>query len=99
MVTKGTTKVTCRLCGTSAVLKNEDMEVMREHRCTNPECNARMNDHQFTNMKAAYFLGMAAKFAEHFGKAYQDFSFEIDISLKYTPDWAVSAENGSRQGG
>ena len=95
MVLMGTTKVTCRLCGTSAVLKNEDLEVMREHRCTNPECNARMTDHQFTNMKAAYFLGLAAKYAEHFGKGYQGFSFEIDLSMKYVPDWAISEQDGS----
>lgn len=99
MVLMGTTKVTCRLCGTSAVLKNEDLEVMREHRCTNPECNARMTDQQFTTMKAAYFLTLAGRYALAFGNGYNSFLYEIDINPEYTPDWAVSAENGNQQGG
>lgn len=94
MVTFGTTKITCRMCGTSATIKNEDLEVMREHRCTNPDCNTRMADQEFTNMKAAYLLRLSVAYRNAFGSCKNWFDYDIDLSMKYVPDWAISAENG-----
>lgn len=95
MVTMGTTKIICGLCGATAQVKNEDLEVMREHRCNNPSCNARMTDQQMADMKAEYFLGLAVKYAEAFGSGFELFDYEIDIKPEYKPDWAISAEDGS----
>lgn len=99
MVTMGITKITCQLCGAAEEVKNEDLEVLREYRCKNPDCKCRMTDHQFANMKAGYYLGLAIKHTEAFGNATKYFKYEIDINPEYTPDWAVSAENGNQQGG
>lgn len=99
MVAMGTTKIVCRMCGTSATVKNEDLEVMREHRCTNPECKMRMTDQEFTNMKAAYLLRLSVAYRNTFGSCNSRFDYEIDLSMKYTPDWAISAGNGSDTGG
>lgn len=42
MLTMGTTKIACKRCGATAEVKNEDLEALREYRCNNPGCNARM---------------------------------------------------------
>ena len=95
----GTTKIVCRMCGASATVKNEDREVMREHRCTNPDCRMRMTDHEFVNLKAAYLLRLSVAFRNAFGSCNSRFDYDIDLSMKYVPDWAISAGNGSDTGG
>ena len=95
MVTMGTTKIVCGMCGTSATVKNEDLEVMREYRCSNPECNRRMTDMELVGLKAVYFLRLATIYRNTFGNRKSRFDYEIDLSMKYTPDWAISADDGS----
>lgn len=85
----GTTKIICGFCKGTTELKNEELEAMREFRCAN--CNVKMPDQTFVNLKAGYYLGLSARYAEHFGRAPQSFRYEIDLSMKYTPDWAVEA--------
>ena len=89
MVTMGKTKIVCGFCKGTTELKNEDLEVMREWRCTH--CNVKMSDHQFATMKATYYMGLAAKYWQAFGEPLKSFMYEIDIDMKYTPDWAISA--------
>ena len=89
MVTMGKTKIVCGFCKGTTELKNEDLEVMREWSCTH--CNVKMSDHQFATMKATYYMGLVAKYGRAFGKPPKSFKYEIDIDMKYTPDWAVSA--------
>lgn len=87
------------MCGTSATVKNEDLEVMREHRCTNPDCEMRMTDQEFASLKAVFHLRLATIYRNAFGSCNNWFDYDIDLSMKYVPDWAISAGNGSDTGG
>lgn len=50
----GSTKISCRRCGTEQDIPNETIEAMREYRC--PECNHRMTDRELARLKMHYYF-------------------------------------------
>lgn len=75
----GHTSITCRHCGTMAVVDNADLEAMREHRC--PACNFRMTDYELARLKMHYYLMMTQMYWKHWGSLSQYEQFNYDIHL------------------
>lgn len=79
--TLGSTEITCRRCGHTTVVENEELEAMREFRC--PACDGGMHNYEFARMKAKYHLLLFYSFYKSFGVVPEYFDKNISINPHY----------------